>query len=271
MNEDVLPPVPSLALMDSVPLPDTVGGVPLLQVAPAGTMCPSGMEGIPLPFRLGTDAVVSLLLFFGVFLGIYVFYAGRKYLSQQLRGFSSFRVRDGSFDAPATASGRVRFSILLQVSLLLGIGAFVHFHGVCFPPLPGSVLHPALFLGILACLAYVLVKCVLFLFLGWLFFDRSRTALWIDSYLAVVYGASVLLYPVLLLSVYAGCPADVLAASFVTVTIMAKICVFYNCIKFFSIKFCGLFYLIVYFCALEIMPCLTMYKGLSMLSNLLLK
>ena len=254
--------------VDSLP-----GSAAIGQPAPAGLHAetqPPGMEGHPLPARLGSGAGVVAVLFLGFFLLLYVSHAGRKFLQQEARGWTALRVREDFFDGPAGAGGRVRFFILLAEALFLGISAFVHFRGVALPALDGA-FYAALFLGILLCWACVLVKWLVCLLVGWLFFDRLRTSLWVDSYFAIVYFALVLWCPCLLLRVYFDWSAGTFALSFLLVAGMAKILVFYNCIKFFSTKFYGLFYLIVYFCALEIMPCLIMYKGLSMLNNLLLK
>ena len=257
-----------LLAADSLPVADTAIGQPLPLVAGVEA-CPSGMQGNPLPYRLAADPVVALLLFLGVFFLACVLHAGKKHLLQRLRGFFHFRMREDAFESPAAVDGCSRLFILLAASLVLGVAVFACFHGVSFSSSPGGFFYAVLALDVLVALAYFLTKWLFYAFLGWLFFDRPRTSLWIGSYFSVVYAASVLLCSGLLLWVYADGPAGTFMVFFIFVAVMAKISVFYNCIKFFSFKFYGLFYLIVYFCALEIMPCLIMYKGLSMLNNLL--
>lgn len=45
---------------------------------------------------------------------------------------------------------------------------------------------------------------------------------------------------------------------------------FYKWIKLFFHQFSGLFLLILYFCALEIVPCLLLYQGMIQMNNILL-
>ena len=49
-----------------------------------------------------------------------------------------------------------------------------------------------------------------------------------------------------------------------------KILMFYKWIKLFFHQFSGLFLLILYFCALEIVPCLLLYQGMIQMNNILL-
>ncbi len=55
------------------------------------------------------------------------------------------------------------------------------------------------------------------------------------------------------------------------ILIFAKILMFYKWIKlFFFHQFGALFLLILYFCALEILPCLLLYQGMIQINNILL-
>ena len=50
----------------------------------------------------------------------------------------------------------------------------------------------------------------------------------------------------------------------------SKILMFYKWIKLFFHQFGALFLLILYFCALEILPCLLLYQGMIQINNILL-
>ena len=54
------------------------------------------------------------------------------------------------------------------------------------------------------------------------------------------------------------------------ILIFTKILMFYKWIKLFFHQFSGLFLLILYFCALEIVPCLLLYQGMIQMNNILL-
>ena len=52
--------------------------------------------------------------------------------------------------------------------------------------------------------------------------------------------------------------------------IFTKILMFYKWLKLFSCNIYGVFLLILYFCALEIVPCLIVYQGMIQLNNVLI-
>ena len=54
------------------------------------------------------------------------------------------------------------------------------------------------------------------------------------------------------------------------ILIFTKILMFYKWIKLFFHQFGDLFLLILYFCALEIVPCLLLYQGMVQINDVLL-
>ena len=71
------------------------------------------------------------------------------------------------------------------------------------PALMNSV-SPLLLLGIYvgSCLAYFLLKWLLYMFIGWTFFDKNRTNIWLESYSTLIYYAGFALFPFVLFLVY---------------------------------------------------------------------
>ena len=124
---------------------------------------------------------------------------------------------------------------------------------------------PRLLLGvyILACLLYLLFKWMLYSFLGWVFFDKNRTSLWLESYSTLIY------YLGLLFLVYFDLKIIFLVSIGLFLIIFTKILMFYKWLKLFFDNISSIFLLILYFCALEIIPCLLLYQGLRELNNIL--
>ena len=52
------------------------------------------------------------------------------------------------------------------------------------------------------CLAYFLLKWLLYMFLGWTFFDKNKTNIWLESYSALLYYVGFALFPFVLFLVY---------------------------------------------------------------------
>ena len=91
---------------------------------------------------------------------------------------------------------------------------------------------------------------------------RDSNIIWLESYFNVVIGAGFLLFPIVLLIVYFDLSPQIAPYFIGFVIIIAKILLFYKCFSNFFTKFYGAFHLILYFCALEILPDFVLWKGI---------
>ena len=110
---------------------------------------------------------------------------------------------------------------------------------------------------------------MLYSFLGWVFFDKNRTSLWLESYSTLIYYLGFFLFPFVLFLVYFDLKIIFLVSIGLFLIIFTKILMFYKWLKLFFDNISGIFLLILYFCALEIIPCLLLYQGLRELNNIL--
>ena len=230
----------------------------------------SGFEGTPIPYSPRTDDAISLTLLACFFLSSIALSRGKKFLSQQVKDFVLHRERASIFDSSTAADVRYLLVLILQTCVLSGITFFNYFHDTC----PALVSHvsPLLLQGIYVglCLAYFLLKWLAYMFLGWVFFDKNRTNIWLESYSALIYYVGFALFPFVLFLVYFDLSLTNLIIIGFIILIFAKILMFYKWIKLFFHQFSELFFLIVYFCALEIIPCLLLYQGMIQINNILL-
>ena len=228
----------------------------------------SGFEGTPIPYSPRTDDAISLTLLACFFLSSIALARGKRFLSQQVKDFVLHRERTSIFDSSTAADMRYLLVLVLQTCVLAGITFFNYFHDTC--PVLMNHVSPLLLLGIYVglCLAYFLLKWLLYMFLGWTFFDENRTNLWLESYSTLIYYAGFVLFPFVLFLVYFDLSLINLIVIGSIILIFAKILMFYKWIKLFFHQFSGLFLLIVYFCALEIVPCLLLYQGIIQMNNI---
>lgn len=101
-------------------------------------------------------------------------------------------------------------------------------------------------------------------------FDKNKTNIWLESYSALIYYVGFALFPFVLFLVYFDLSLTNLVIIGSIILIFTKILMFYKWIKLFFHQFSGLFLLILYFCALEIVPCLLLYQGMIQMNNILL-
>lgn len=230
----------------------------------------SGFEGTPISYSPRTDDAIALTLLACFFLSSIALARGKKFLSQQVKDFVLHRERTSIFDSSTAADVRYLLVLVLQTCVLSGITFFNYFHDIC-PALMNRV-PSLLLLGIYVgfCLAYFILKWLLYMFLGWTFFDKNGTNLWLESYSALIYYVGFALFPLVLFLVYFDLSFTNLVIIGSIILIFTKILMFYKWIKLFFYRFSGLFLLILYFCALEIVPCLLLYQGLIQVNNILL-
>ena len=230
----------------------------------------SGFEGTPISYSPRTDDAIALTLLACFFLSSIVLARGKKFLSQQVKDFVLHRERTSIFDSSTAADVRYLLVLVLQTCVLSGITFLNYFHDTC-PALMDHV-SSLLLLGIYVgfCLAYFLLKWLLYMFLGWTFFDKNKTNIWLESYSALIYYVGFALFPFVLFLVYFDLSLTNLVIIGSIILIFTKILMFYKWIKLFFHQFSGLFLLILYFCALEIVPCLLLYQGMIQMNNILL-
>ena len=230
----------------------------------------SGFEGTPISYSPRTDDAIALTLLVCFFLSSIALARGKKFLSQQVKDFVLHRERTSIFDSSTAADVRYLLVLVLQTCVLSGITFLNYFHDTC-PALMDHV-SSLLLLGIYVgfCLAYFLLKWLLYMFLGWTFFDKNKTNIWLESYSALIYYVGFALFPFVLFLVYFDLSLTNLVIIGSIILIFTKILMFYKWIKLFFHQFSGLFLLILYFCALEIVPCLLLYQGMNQMNNILL-
>ena len=230
----------------------------------------SGFEGTPISYSPRTDDAIALTLLACFFLSSITLARGKKFLSQQVKDFVLHRERTSIFDSSTAADVRYLLVLVLQTCVLSGITFLNYFHDTC-PALMDHV-SSLLLLGIYVgfCLVYFLLKWLLYMFLGWMFFDKNKTNIWLESYSALIYYVGFALFPFVLFLVYFDLSLTNLVIIGSIILIFTKILMFYKWIKLFFHQFSGLFLLILYFCALEIVPCLLLYQGMIQMNNILL-
>ena len=230
----------------------------------------SGFEGTPISYSPRTDDAIALTLLACFFLSSIALARGKRFLSQQVKDFVLHRERTSIFDSSTAADVRYLLVLVLQTCVLSGITFLNYFHDTS-PTLMNQV-SPLLLLGIYVgfCLTYFLLKWLIYMFLGWTFFDKNKTNIWLESYSALIYYVGFALFPFVLFLVYFDLSLTNLVIIGSIILIFTKILMFYKWIKLFFHQFSGLFLLILYFCALEIVPCLLLYQGMIQMNNILL-
>lgn len=230
----------------------------------------SGMQGEPLPYLLRSDAIVACLIVLCFILYAYSFSRGKKFILQRLKNLFQYKERASLFDETVGAGGQYISALVLVTSILSGVAVYSY---VAYTnPLLLQLVSHSVLLGIyiVFILLYVVCKWCAYNFINWIFFNREKNGLWMQAYWGLMSGCSLILIPVVLLIVYLNLDFDTSKLLLLTTLIFAKLLLFFKCIRNFFYQIYGFLHFIVYFCALEVMPLVLLWKGIAYLNDVLL-
>ncbi|SHF10948.1 protein of unknown function [Bacteroides luti] len=223
---------------------------------------PSGFSGIAIPYRLRTDDVITGLLLLCFIITAYVFAFGKKSLIEQAKSLFSRKDQSDPFGRGTASELRHRIMLRIQTCILLGIFIFNYFHDYNPSQFERSSIYILLGTYTAVCVTYYALKWIIYKFLGWIFFDKNITSSWLESYSTIINYLGICTFPLILLMVYSELSASTILIIGFILIIIAKILMFCKWLKLFFSNLYGLLYLIVYFCALEILPCILLVQGL---------
>ena len=230
----------------------------------------TGFKGMPIPYSPKLDDGITILLLCCFFISAYVLSRSRKFLVQLMKDFLLNRERTSIFAATTAADMRYMLLLILQTCVLGAVCTFNYLIDV--RPELGERIPPYILLGVYLAIAllYLFWKWVTYSFLGWIFFDGNRTSLWMESYSTLLYYLGFALFPFALFLVYFDLSLLVTVIIGLCLMFFTKILMFYKWIKLFCNNLYGVLLLILYFCALEIIPCFIVYRGVLQVNDYLI-
>jgi len=229
-----------------------------------------GIAGDPLPYRFRSDDYVTGVLMLSFFLVAWVIARSWHFLAGSLKHFFYDRRQENMFDSRTDSELRGQLFLVFQTCFVLGVLFFdytqEHMTGVFNQISPYKILG----VSVAACCVYYLAKWLLYAFVNYVFFDRARSAQWMEVYFLSVLALGLGLLPVTLLVVYFDIGFRSLSILFFLILAAVKTLLSYKCYRIFFRYRGGFLHLIVYFCALEILPLLVLWRALVYANNYLL-
>lgn len=229
----------------------------------------SGIQGIPIPYSPRTDTFIAVILFACFFVSAFTLARSKRFLLQQFKEFVIHRERTSIFNSSTASDMRYLLLLVLQTCILGGVAVFNYFNDAAPDLIERIDPHKLVVIYMGVCLLYIFFKWVLYSFLGWVFFDNNRTNSWIESYSILIYYLGFALFPFVLFLVYFDLRVDYLVVIGCGLIISTKILMFYKYLKLFLSNINQLFFLILYFCALEVIPFLILYQGVAQLNKII--
>ncbi|MEG2156804.1 MAG: DUF4271 domain-containing protein [Bacteroidaceae bacterium] len=221
-----------------------------------------GMAGDPPPYRLSSDNYVTGALLLSFFLVIYVIVRSSHIFMQQIKDFFYVNEHESLFGISTEMEQSGQLFLISQTCFILGI-LFFDYTQITMTDVANQVSpYKLLCLDIGILFVYFTVKVSLYSCINWVFFEKKKCKQWISSYFLIILGIGISLFPIALLVVYFDLSLPSVQISVIIVLIIANTLLFHKCYNIFFNYPYGYLHLILYFCTLEILPLLMLWRAM---------
>ncbi len=219
-----------------------------------------------IPYLLSNDDWITGILLVCFLITSYVLSHGRALLFQSIRKLFSTHEINHIFHKKTVVDTYCLLLLNLQTCLLVSILLLNILS-------EDETLTPSVAFSLLGCyslimLFYLLGKRIVYRFVNWTFFDKVKNSLWIDSYFFIIAIGGILLLPITLLIVYCDFPYYLSVLLPVILLLLMNLYFIYRCFSIFFSQLHGLCYLFLYFCTLEVLPFLLVWKVVGMVNDI---
>ena len=227
-----------------------------------------GMAGDPIPYSYANDHLVTSLLIIGFLLIAFTFSRMSNFIVGQAKNF--IRPSKNSLSLSET-SGEIYMQIILTGLTCIVYALLYYLYATEF--LASTYVTSSeyallgIFLGVFV--VYYLLRFGLYTMVNNLFFDSDRNKKFLTSLLYISSLEGLLLYPALALLAFMHLPAQNAIWYCIIVLILVKIMTFYKCFTIFFKQNDLFLQIFLYFCALEMVPLMTLWGGLSVIVDIL--
>lgn len=220
------------------------------------------MAGDALPFSFRNDDFVTGGLLLCLFLTILVTARGMRYLSTSVKAFMNVQHHENLFDEEADTKMHGRSFLLFQTCISMGILSFDFVQERMPDCLSFTTPHILLGLNVAICCLWVGLKILVYYQVNRVLFERESAQLWMDAFLLLLIATGLSLLPITLLVIYFDLSFHYQQYLIFLTAIIAEILLCYKTkVTFFRYRLGGV-HLILYLCALEIIPLLILWRGM---------
>lgn len=220
-----------------------------------------GIAGEPLPYRLRSDDYVTGMLLLSFFLvAFFIVHMQHVFLEKLKRLF--FRSNNRDLSVNDAIESHIQTLFVIQSSFSAAI-LFFCYTQMRLPHVCNS-LSPYLLLAVDTglFLFYYTAKIIVYRFVNWVFFDKDKRRLWLETYLLTIMLTGVAAFLLALIVVYFSLPFRAMVITVFAIIGLSKLLLVIKCKQiFFNLNY-SIFHLILYFCTLELIPILLLWRAL---------
>ena len=227
-----------------------------------------GVAGDPVPYTIAGDNFISSLLLGCFVVAMFTMARTRAFIIRQIKGF--YYLSNTNTKTQTETSGEVWFQLFmgLQTCLLFAIVYFFYIRdkiGDSFIISQYQIVF--VFTGLFIC--YFLCKAYLYWLTGWVFYDKKKNLQWQKTFLFLSSAEGTLMFPVVMLLTYFNLSMSSVFVYALFVIFFVKFLSFYRLYVIFFRRNGIFLQIILYFCALEIVPLCVLWGILLVVNNYL--
>jgi hypothetical protein len=226
-----------------------------------------GTMGDPVPYSVRGDDVITLLLLTFFVVAVIAYSNVRGFFTRQVKNFF-YRPSEGTTVTTETAT-EARFQVYIVFLTSLMLSTLYYFYSLHYVG-DAYILRSQYYLILIfwaIFLLYFFAKMTLYTIVNKVFFDGKRNRQWIKSLLFVIALEGLIAFPAVIMGPYFDMPIHKVEIYFAIVLILVKLMTFYKCFIIFFRQNVVSLQIILYLCALEIVPLMTLWGVLDITAN----
>ena len=226
-----------------------------------------GVAGDPVPYTIKNDDILTGMLLLSFLLIVITFAHSSTFLVKQFKDF--FRNPRGEANTETGTEIKVQMVFVVLTCIMCSLLYFFYARRwIADTYILSSEYTLLLIFGVVFTI-YFYMKFVLSSFINKLFFDKRINKKILTSNLFIVSLEGVALFPIVLLLSYFSLSPQNAAFYCILVIVFVKILTFYKTSTIFFRQNGDVLQIILYFCALEIVPLAILWGGLAFIANIL--
>ncbi len=236
----------------------------------ANTSC-QGMQGEPIPYKLYSDGNIISVLALSFFLIVVAIQNDNKSIWHLLKSCIVTPGRNSLFDNNNNQTYILPTLLLCTTTVIMFSLITYHYQSYASPILFNNTNHlemMLIYIGIF--FIFLIIKLIIYTTIDWIFFDKGKRKLWHKSFFNIVSSMGLVLFAAVTYIIFLDSEFHYSSIIVLIIIVLSKILLFYNCIKYFFRSLYGSLHLILYFCTLEIIPDLVLYKSIGLVNSILI-
>ena len=222
-----------------------------------------GVAGDPVPYSIHNDSVITSILLAFFILVVIAIANIHEFIVRQFKNFF-YIPREGTSEMTETGTElRIQVFMVFLNSLLLSLLFYfytIHYIGDTFV-LESQYHLIAVYLVLM--IVYFTAKVILYSVVNSVFFDSKRKQHWFKTLLFISSMEGLILFPAVLLQTYFDMSEENVILYFTIVLFFVKILTFFKCYVVFFRRNVVKLQIILYFCALEMVPLIAFWVTLD--------